>query len=312
MDVDDFLDIPYASAAPVGDRDGPHDPLRSFDLFVPRPTTTTTENRPERSGGSVSGVAAQALQVARPPPLVCFVHGGAWRSEDKTDHGALARGLAAYTSFPVAVPNYRLTGPDNEVRHPAHARDVLQLLAFLLAWPGPLEGSRSPPYDPTRMFLIGHSCSAHMLACILLDSSEPALVPSAPLLRAVRGVVFAEGIYDIDALLRSFPAYRDWFIRDTFGDLSAYDRYSTTKMTLREGASHICWVILHSKGDTLVDTAQSHAMYGHLQSLCDGRPGNVGSVVKSFDDLKGEHNAILQSVKYTEIVGDFILNVTNI
>jgi len=148
-----------------------------------------------------------------------------------------------------------------------------------------------------------------MLACILLDSSEPTLVPSSALLRAVQGVVFSEGIYDIDTLLHSFPKYRDWFIRDTFGDLPAYDRYSTTKMTLREGTSRICWAILHSKGDTLVDTLQSQAMYDHLQSLHEGSQWG-GQVEKKFDDLDGEHNAILQSGQYIQVVGDFILNIS--
>jgi acetyl esterase/lipase len=231
-------------------------------------------------------------------------------SEDKKDYGVLARNLAAYTSSPVAVPNYRLTQPDNGVQHPTHAQDVLQLLTFLLSWSGP-QGCQSPPYDPNRIFLMGHSCSAHMLSCILLDSSEPALVPSAALLRAVRGVVLSEGIYDIDTLLKSFPTYREWFIRETFGDLPTYDRYSATRMVLREGAKHISWIILHSKGDTLVDTLQSQAIYDHLQSLHDGGLQEGGQVVKNWDDLEDDHNAILQSGKYIQIVGDFICRVPN-
>ncbi|KAH9966721.1 Alpha/Beta hydrolase protein [Russula dissimulans] len=292
---------------------GPH-PLQSFDLFVPRQSPTPTMTEDYGSSGTRSGVLVPVGAPAPAPaplPLVCFVHGGAWRSEDKSDHGALARRLAAYTSSPVAVPNYRLTKPNNQLQHPAHAQDVLQLLTFLLSWPGPGPQRRQfPPYDPNRIFLIGHSCSAHMLACILLDSSEPTLVPSPALLRAVRGVMFSEGIYDIDTFLHSFPKYRDWFIRDTFGDFPAYDRYSTTKMTPREGTSHICWTVLHSKGDTLVDTLQSQAMYDHLQSLHEGSQWGVSQVVKNFDDLNGGHNAILQSGQYIQIVGDFILNIS--
>jgi hypothetical protein len=150
-----------------------------------------------------------------------------------------------------------------------------------------------------------------MLACILLNSSEPALVPPAALLRAVRGVVFSEGIYDIDALLKSFPTYREWFIRETFGSLPTYDRYSATRMALREGANHIRWIILHSKGDTLVDTLQSQAIYDHLQSLYDGDLRGAGQIVKNWGDLEDDHNAILQSEKYIQIVGDFICSVPN-
>jgi len=276
-------DIPYTTTAPT-----PH-PLHTFDLFLP----------PQQNSPGLE-----------PAPLVCFVHGGAWRSEDKKDYGVLARNLAAYTSFPVVVPNYRLTQPDSGLQHPAHAQDVLQMLTFLLSWSGP-QGSQSPPYDPKRIYLIGHSCSAHMLACILLDSPESALVPSAALLRAVRGVVLSEGIYDIDTLVKSFPIYRDWFIRETFGSLPSYDRYSTTRMALREGAKHIYWMILHSKGDTLINVLQSQAIYDHLQSLHEGGLQGGDQIVKNWDDLEDEHNAVLQSEKYIQIVGDFICNVPN-
>jgi acetyl esterase/lipase len=239
-------------------------------------------------------------------------------SEDKRYYNSLGRSLAAYTSCPVAVPNYRLTQPDDNgspsLQHPAHAQDILQLLTFLLSWSGPQGqgyGYQVPPYDPNRLYLIGHSCAAHMIASILLDSAEPALVPSAMLLRAVRGVGFSEGIFDIDTLLKSFPAYRDWFIRETFGSLATYDRYSITRMALRDGAKHIRWMILHSKGDTLVDILQSQAIYDHLQSLYDGAVHGSGQIVKNWDDLEGGHNEILQSGKYIQIVGDFISSIPN-
>lgn len=259
----------------------------------------------------------KSIQLSYDPPCVLASH---WiGSEDKSDYGFLARSLAAYTSCPVAVSNYRLTQPDNGLQHPAHAQDILQLLTFLLSWsgpgpgpgPGPQGSQVPPPYDPNRIYLIGHSCSAHMLTSILLDSAEPALVPSTALLRAVRGVVLSEGIYDIDALLKSFPTYRDWFIRETFGSLPTYDRYSTTRMALRDGAKHIRWLILYSKGDTLVDILQSQAIYDHLQSLYDGSLQDAGQVTKNWDDLEDDHNVILQTEKYIQIVGDFISSIPN-
>jgi acetyl esterase/lipase len=292
--MNEFLDIPYTSTPNLH-------PHHRFDLFVP------------------SQVIPQAAAAA---PLICFVHGGAWRSyvmrlrlrcmmtnlrisEDKTDHRALARSLAAYTSCPIIVPNYRLTNLENKLRHPAHAQDILQLLNFVLSWSGPQE-YQFLPYDPNQIFLMGHSCSAHMLTCILLDSSEPSLAPSEALLQAVRGVVLSEGIYDIDTLLKSFPTYRDWFIVDTFGNLPAYDQYLATRMPLRGGANHISWIIIHSKGDTLVDMGQSQAMYEHLRCLQEGNLREAGHVLKNWEDLEDEHNGIFQSEKFIRIVGDFV------
>ncbi len=132
-------------------------------------------------------------------------------------------------------------------------------------------------------------------------------MPSPVVLRAIQGVILSEGIYNIDALLQSFPTYRDWFIADAFGDLSNYNQHSVTSMPLREGASHIDWIIIHSRGDTLVDIRQSEGMYEHLQFLHEGNLLGRGRILKNWDDLEDEHNAILQSGKFVQMVGDFIL-----
>ncbi|KAH9946002.1 Alpha/Beta hydrolase protein [Epithele typhae] len=152
------------------------------------------------------------------PQLLVFVHGGAWRSEDKADHAPLARTLARLTGWPVAP-----------VQHPAHAEDVLRALHFLTTWPAP--GCAAPAQ---QLVLLGHSCSAHILTSILLDqASAPSLTPAPPLLAATRAVVLSEGIYDLDALLRSFPDYKAWFVAAAFGDRDAYPDANTAAHPLR-------------------------------------------------------------------------------
>ncbi|KAI0318649.1 Alpha/Beta hydrolase protein [Amylostereum chailletii] len=280
--MDEFLDIPYVSATEPGSRDI----FREFDLYVPH-----------------SCHAEEARQSMR--PLICFVHGGAWRSEDKGDHNHLARRLAFRTGCPVAVPNYRLTKPEMPLEHPGHAEDILQFLVTIVSWSGP-PGLTGAPYDPTRIFLMGHSCSAHMLASILLESSWPSLVPPANLIRAVCGVVFSEGIYDIDLLLRTFPAYRGWFIANTFGDRSSYAAESVTTFKRRESGGHIRWLIVHSTGDTLVDILQSEAMYNHLVELGGSESAASGMVMRNWGDLKEEHNDVLRAERFIELTGNFI------
>jgi hypothetical protein len=64
MLMDAFLDIPYtSSAAPTAP---PPHPLQTFDFFVP-----------PRHNGSESDNSEEEPERA---PLICFVHGGAWRS----------------------------------------------------------------------------------------------------------------------------------------------------------------------------------------------------------------------------------------
>ncbi|KAA1474917.1 alpha/beta-hydrolase [Dentipellis sp. KUC8613] len=286
--MDQFLDLPYVT--PVEDE---RDRFREFDLYIPR-RSGSPDNRPA-------------------PPVICFIHGGAWRSEDKADHSNLAQSLATYTGCPVAVPNYRLTprspaSGEEVLRHPAHAEDVLRFLAFLLAWPGPTNHN-GLQFDPSRLFLVGHSCSAHMLAAILLDTPDtPSVTPTPELLQAVKGAIFSEGIYDIDLLLKSFPDYRDWFIANAFGDRPSYADVSVATLPHREGGAHIRYLIIHSKGDTLVDQPQSEAMYGHLVHL-DGADTTQGRVVKNWGELEEDHNDILRGKEYVRIVGDFVLAV---
>jgi len=130
---------------------------------------------------------------------------------------------------------------------------------------------------------------------------EDALHPPPELLENTKAIVTSEGIYDIDLLLSNFPAYRAWFVEAAFGRRSTYEDVSVTKMTPRMEYRHLRWLIVHSKGDTLVDEAQSEAMYQHLLD-------KVPHVAKNFEELKEEHNAILTGGEFVKIVGRYILD----
>jgi hypothetical protein len=186
--------------------------------------------------------------------------------------------------------------------------DILQFLSFLVTWQG--FDSLGPPYDPRKIYLIGHSCGAHILASIFLDSSSvsPTLTPPAPLFDAVQAIVMSEGIYDLDLLLDSFPDYREWFIEDAFGARTSYAEHSVTAFPLRTPDPRTRWLIIHSQGDSLVDMAQSEAMYLHLTRLHTiSSVGNSILVSKNTNQLKEEHNAILSAEEFVSIVADYLL-----
>jgi acetyl esterase/lipase len=234
-------------------------------------------------------------------PLICFIHGGAWKAEDKLQHAQLARNLAIATSYPVAVPDYRLspTTGDPVFIHPAHTQDLLQFLNFILSHP-------SPAFDPGNLSLIGHSCSAHMLSSIFLDSSAitPSLSPSPELLHSVKAIIMSEGIYDLDILITSFPKYREGFIQRAFGIAESYSQFSVLTYPTRPSSANIFWLLLHSKRDTFVDQIQTDSMYDHLFQLC---PQNV---FRNVDDLTEEHNDILRDDRpYVELISQFIARI---
>lgn len=274
-----FTDVPYRASSS-------RDVLREFDLYLPQTTT---------------------VQL----PLVCYVHGGAWRSDDKTNHGGLAQRLALSLGFPVAVPNYRLTPatptPESHFRHPKHAEDLLEFLEFLMTWAGPKDVGRA--FDSQTLFLLGHSCSAHMLASIFLDSSatSPTLTPSPSLLASVKGIVVSEGLYNIDSLLFRFPTYREWFIENTFGKHESYAQFDVSRYPPRSFGTF--WLVLHSKEDTLIDEPQSEGMYRHLHNLYGE---DKECISFNADVLKGDHNDIFSGDEYPRVIGEFVSHVIGI
>jgi acetyl esterase/lipase len=221
------------------------------------------------------------------------------------------------------VPNYRLTRANQPIKHPEHASDVLSSLSFLTTWHGLLpSGATIPrlPYDPSRIYVIGHSCGAHIIASILLDSSAayPKLTPPHPpvgspsLLDAVQGVVLFEGIHDIDILLQSFPDYGKWFIAETIGPGPLYAEASAINYPLRthggkEQGTHIRWLVANSTGDTLIDFKQAEIMVDHLKKLY-GAAGEA-KVKLDLTTCKLEHKEDLITDEFIELMRAFICEI---
>jgi len=178
----------------------------------------------------------------------------------------------------------------------------------MLVWDGP------PGTDIQEalkeIYLIGHSCSAHMIASIVLDSTSvtPSLNTPTRLLDAIKGVVMSEGIFDPDQLVSCFPQYRGWFVANAFGGNSRFSDFSVFNYPSREHIDSTRWLIIHSKGDTLIDVGQSQAMYEHISRLYLNQSLPVNKhVYLNTDGLQVEHDDILKEDKYIEIVSSFIL-----
>mgnify|MGYP000940128092 CR=1 FL=1 len=91
-------------------------------------------------------------------PVVIWVHGGGWVINDKTDQACqeLCTSWARLGNIVVSI-NYRLS-PSN--LHPAHTEDVAAAIAWtkqnILRFNG----------NPDRLYLLGHSAGAHLLALV--------------------------------------------------------------------------------------------------------------------------------------------------
>ena len=123
--------------------------------------------------------------------LLVFIHGGYWRSLDKSDFSYLApafnrRGVA------LALPNYGLcpkVGIEDIVKQ--------NLLAIAWLWH---YGARYG-VDPGRLYLAGHSAGGHLTA-MMLAARWNAYMPDLPY-NLVKGGLAISGVYDLEPLVHA-------------------------------------------------------------------------------------------------------------
>lgn len=129
-------------------------------------------------------------------PAVIFIHGGYWRSLDKSDHSFIAPAFVE-RGVHVLVPNYSLC--------PAVGiADIALEMTRLVAW----TWAQAPALgiDPNRLAVVGHSAGAHLAAMLLCCrwKAVDAALPAQPL----TGALGISGLYDLEPL-RNAPFIRD-------------------------------------------------------------------------------------------------------
>ena len=126
-------------------------------------------------------------------PVVIFVHGGGWDSGDKRLQGERKAEWLNAAGYVFVSINYRLSPA---VVHPAHVQDVARAIAWAQANIANYGG------DPARLFLLGHSAGAQLVALVATD--ERYLAAEGLPLSAIRGVAGLDGGgYDIPSATAS-------------------------------------------------------------------------------------------------------------
>ncbi len=100
---------------------------------------------------------------AAPPPLVVYVHGGAWRSGSKN---GMPLAKLVPMGFAVASVDYRLSPI---ARFPAQVHDIKAAIRFLRA------SSSEYGYDADRIAVAGASAGAHLAALVGVTNGDPQL-----------------------------------------------------------------------------------------------------------------------------------------
>ncbi|CAO1636584.1 unnamed protein product [Parajaminaea phylloscopi] len=267
------------------------------------------------------------LDAASVPPLVIFIHGGAWRTGSPEDHSQLGASLTQH-GVAVAVVGYRLSlkaedesAPEGSSGytnpHPTHIEDVFAALRLLL-----VDGARREqcPYDTQRAILVGHSVGAWMASAVFLNSEGqqvpdhasrpiPALGRNGHETQLIRSSIVAcvllDGIYDLTSLLEEYPSYSG-FVGQAIPDLHqrrGMELASATSWPLPHGSGdsgrcpHV--YIAHSADDELLTFRQSVEMASHICDLL-GAAGVVAPEQVKEDSIPA---ASVGVAGYTSSVG---------
>jgi acetyl esterase/lipase len=120
--------------------------------------------------------------------VLFFVHGGAWRTGDRSHYLPLGNRFAS-EGLLVVAPSYRLA-PKNPF--PAQIVDV----AAAFAWT--VKHIKEHGGDPERIYVAGHSAGGHLVSLLTLDPSHLEKHNLSP--KLIRGTAALSGVYDLTAI----------------------------------------------------------------------------------------------------------------
>ncbi|MEO5627262.1 MAG: alpha/beta hydrolase [Dokdonella sp.] len=229
------------------------------------------------------------LDVYRPQPgttavpVALFFYGGSWRVGSRDEYAFVGKALAARGILAI-VADYRKFP---QGRFPDFETDA----AVATRWT--IDHAREWGGDPSRVFLVGHSAGAHIVALLATHARYLAVEGLKP--RDLAGVVGIAGPYD-------FLPLTDPKIKEVFGDESTWP--ASQPVNFVDG-DEPPFLLLNGTGDRVVDPHNSASLAHRLKAA------GVDVTHKQYPGVG--HFRILAAMRYPALsptradVTDFIL-----
>ncbi|GAA6177703.1 alpha/beta hydrolase [Sulfitobacter pacificus] len=179
-----------------------------------------------------------------PGPLIYFIHGGAWKTGDRSLYSFLAKNLD-HINCPLAVPDFPKI---QSIGLPGIVDRVATALRTLL--------TVRPDYQQRGLILAGHSSGAHLAACLATGAG------GTDIAHQTTGCLLVSGIYDMEpVLISSRRSYVDITSNEArkLSPIHHSDGLNGTNLTLAYGAHESPEFIRQAEafGKTLIDNGKA-------------------------------------------------------
>jgi len=197
--------------------------------------------------------------LAKPAPLLLFIHGGGWKGGKRSDYLVYLVDFAE-RGYVTATVSYRLLG---DSPYPACAEDIRDAVKWLYS------NGKKYGYDPDRIALIGGSAGAHLALLTAYGwgngISDSVSGDSLTASHRIKAVVDIYGPFDMTTeYARVHPLVTNFIAASYDSRPDLYEEASPYKYLGRDNPPTL---ILHGTSDRLVPVSQSDTLKARLDRL---------------------------------------------
>ena len=226
-------------------------------LPVPEQVIQTKDIIFKEVGGVELGVDVyQPRGDTSPNPLVLIIHGGYWKSGDKSVH--VQQGVEfAELGYTAASVNYRLSA---DHKFPSNIEDIYDCIKYLT------EHAAEYNIDPNRIVTYGGSAGGHLSAFIgLAANTDGRSYNSGITADAIKGVITLYGIQDLTLQIQREHPFTQQYIGNTFDEASARFRDASPIYHVDQNDPPV--LLVHGSLDGSVSVKNSDALSGMLEEV---------------------------------------------